>query len=65
MLTSLPFVILFCVAAVGLLLALPLMIRQPGHYLRSVLAVLLVAVIQVVAVGLLVNLPMQYVSTPS
>ena len=61
MLTSLPFVILFCVAAVGLLLALPLMIRQPGHYLRSVL----VAVIQVVAVGLLVNLPMQYVSTPS
>lgn len=65
MLTSLPFVILFCVAAVALLLALPLMIRKPGRYLRSVLVVLLVAVIQVVAVGLLVNLPMQYVSTPS
>lgn len=65
MLTSLPFVILFCVAAAGLLLALPLMIRQPGRYLRSVLVVLLVAIIQVVAVGLLVNLPMQYVSTPS
>lgn len=65
MLTSLPFVIVFLVAAVGLLLALPLMIRQPGHYLRSVLVVILVAVIQVVAVGLLVNLPMRYVSTPS
>ncbi|WP_308509706.1 alpha/beta hydrolase-fold protein [uncultured Varibaculum sp.] len=65
MLTSLPFVILFCAAAVALLLALPFMIRKTGRYLRSVLVVLLVAVIQVVAVGLLVNLPMQYVSTPS
>ena len=65
MLTSLPFVIVICLAAAGLLLALPQMIRKPGHWLRSVLVVLLVAIIQVVAVGLLVNLPMQYVSTPA
>ena len=65
MLTSLPFVIVICLAAAGLLLALPQMIRKPGHYLRSILVVLLVAIIQVVAVGLLVNLPMQYVSTPA
>lgn len=65
MLTSLPFVIVICLAAAGLLLALPKIIRKPGHYLRSVLVVLLVAIIQVVAVGLLVNLPMQYVSTPA
>ncbi|WP_122821098.1 alpha/beta hydrolase [Varibaculum vaginae] len=65
MLTSLSFVTLFCLVAVVLLLALPQIIRKPGRYIRSVLAVLLIAVIQVVAVGLLVNLPMQYVSTPS
>ena len=65
MLASLPLVIFFCLLAVGALLALPQMIRKPGKALRSTLLVLLVAIVQVIAIALVINRPMQYFSSPA
>ena len=64
MLASLPFVIISCLLAVGALLALPQMIRKPGKALRSTGLVLLVAIVQVIAIALVINRPMQYFSSP-
>lgn len=63
MLTSLPFVIVFCLLAGALLFALPFLIAKSKQRLRAILKVVAVSLVQVVAAGLVINLPMQYVST--
>lgn len=65
MLTSVPFVVVVCLVALGLVFSLPFLIARSRRRLSAILKVVAVSLVQVVAVGLVINLPMQYVSTPS
>ena len=65
MLTSVPFVVVVCLVALGLVFSLPFLIARSRRRLSAILKVVAVSLVQVVAVGLVINLPMQYVSTPT
>ena len=65
MLTSVAFVVVVCLVALGLVFSLPFLIARSRRRLSATIKVLAVSLVQVVAVGLVINLPMQYVSTPT
>lgn len=65
MLTSIPFVVAICLLALALVFALPFLISKSKWQLSAILKVVAVSLVQVVAAGLVINLPMQYVSTPT
>ena len=65
MLTSIPFVVAICLLALALVFALPFLITKSKWQLSAIVKVVAVSLVQVVAAGLVINLQMQYVSTPT